>query len=72
MKPERLRQLAEDLRSTAFTCERAAAGGVDVIEAVRALRGTNRKVMLELALLEPEVLGQEQPGRQYLASRWET
>jgi hypothetical protein len=45
---------------------------VDVIEAVRALRGTNRKVMLELALLEPKVLGQEQPGRQYLASRWET
>jgi hypothetical protein len=45
---------------------------VDVIEAVRALRGTNRKVMLELALLEPKVLGQEQPGSQYLASHCET
>lgn len=69
MKPDRLRNLANELDAAALVCEDVAGGSAEILEAVRALRGVNRSVMLELATLEPEILDAGTDRRCILVNR---
>lgn len=56
MKPDRLRNLANELDAAALILEDVGGGSAELLAAVRALRGVNRNVILALAELEPKIL----------------